>query len=50
LKIDNSFIIRWLIYSLVFARVSNWIHLVFSLIYDVQMDIRINRGLRMKEK
>jgi hypothetical protein len=49
LKID-SFIIRWIIYSLVFARVSNWIHLVFSLIQDVQVDIRINRGLRMKEK
>lgn len=40
----------WICYPLVFARVSNWLHLVFSLIADCQMDIRINRHLKFKEK
>lgn len=40
----------WILYPLVFARGSNWLHLVFSLIADRQMDIRINRNRNNKEK
>ena len=39
----------WILLPLVLARGSNWLHLVFSLIADYQMDIRINRN-RNKEK
>ena len=41
--------INIIVYSLVFARLSNFVHLIFSLINDIQMDIRINRGRRINK-
>ena len=35
--------VRWLLYGLAVHRASNWMHLAFSLVNDVQLDKRINR-------
>jgi hypothetical protein len=34
----------WLAIGIVCARSANWIHLVFSLVQDYQLDLRIRRG------
>lgn len=36
--------VRWLIYAVVAHRMSNWIHLLFSLLRDKQLNMRIDRG------
>jgi hypothetical protein len=42
--------LTWILLPLALARASNWLHLVFSLIADRQMDLRINRNRNNKEK
>lgn len=34
----------WVAVAIVCARTANWIHLVFSLVQDHQLDLRIRRG------
>lgn len=36
--------VRWFIIAMVILRMSNWIHLVFSLFRDKQLNMRIDRG------
>ena len=38
--------VRWLIYAVVVHRMSNWLHLAFSLLRDKQLNIRIDRSNR----
>ena len=40
---NNSVTISIFIYAIVFHRLSNYIHMIFSLIHDIILDIRIRR-------
>jgi hypothetical protein len=35
--------VRWIVIALVILRLSNWLHLIFSTIRDIQIDRRIRR-------
>ena len=40
----NYLIVLFFIYAIVFHRLSNYVHIVFSIIRDHQFNLRLNRG------
>jgi len=42
--------IKWFVMGIVIHRLSNWFHLVISLLADIQMDKRIDRRKNLQQK